>query len=208
MVFLGACSSTHSLQSAFTYDELNAMLKGEQATIVLKDGKEMYAQKVWIARDSVAWLDPRSGEESTLSVGQLKQIVMVRKSHFLGGLEGLALGAMGGIGIGWLITSRRDYDDGLLLLNMIVQGGIWGGVGLIAGAIVGHRTNYELDNIRIRGLSVKADLLYLKDGSIVRGTIIAEVSEGESLVRITIRDVSGEARTYDASEIERIEEEH
>jgi len=204
VVFLCACSSTYSLQGAFTYEEINRKLNGEQATIELKAGKEIHSQRVRITHDSVAWLDQSTGEESTLSMKQLNTIVIIKKSHFLGGLEGLVLGAIGGAGIGWLMTDRREYGEGLLLYNIIVQGGIWAGAGLITGAIIGHTEYYEVGNIRIGALPTRADVLYLKNGGSVRGTIIAEVREGNSLLRVTIRNANGEIRTYQTSEIDRI----
>jgi len=51
---------------------------------------------------------------------------------------------------------------------------------------------------------VKADVLYLKNGTIVRGTIIAEIREAGFLKSVTIRNEKSEYRTYEGSEVQRI----
>ncbi|MFN0157684.1 MAG: hypothetical protein ACKVRP_06375 [Bacteroidota bacterium] len=48
------------------------------------------------------------------------------------------------------------------------------------------------------------DMVYLKDGSTIRGIIIAEVKSGGKMETITIRDHNGQVRTLGMSEIDRI----
>jgi hypothetical protein len=51
----------------------------------------------------------------------------------------------------------------------------------------------------------KTDILYLNDGSVIRGTIVGEVGAEGYLERVTIRTVDGQTRSYEASIISRIE---
>lgn len=53
--------------------------------------------------------------------------------------------------------------------------------------------------------AIKGDVVYLKNGNIIRGTIVAQVGLEDRLERITIRTFGGETRTYEGTDIDRIQ---
>ncbi len=213
IIVLCSCSSTqviHLNDSA----RLNAQLTGQDVAVELKDGKELLVIPAAIRNDSVLWMDRQTHEETRTSIHQINKLIIFKNNRVLGALEGLTFGIIGGVGIGWLITARKDYDEGLLLYNMLVQAGIWGGVGIISGAIIGHTDNLEYRFITREGVPWKvpieegadsSDVLYLRNGEVIRGIIIAEVQEGEQLVYVAIRFPDGKTHTYYVAEIDRIE---
>ena len=221
-VFLNGCrSSTVSVRPSvgegeYTYAQMNEDLRGQYAVIELEDGKEVSAKNVKIVGDSVSWLNVRTDEASIASIRQLHKIVI--KNHPLGALEGLGFGLMIGGGVGALAglasaaasKSGEFGSGGSIAIGLIIGGGIGALVGVVPGVIAGHSYNYEFpaseqsnSGIKppIEKSDLKADIIYLKNGNIIRGTIISE----DYLKRITIRNLHGEIHTYDASEVERVE---
>ena len=211
ILFCG-CSFSYSVRS-MTDGEFNDKLKGKGAAIKLKDGKEVSAKEITISNDSVSWLGEGADEKSKAGIGDLNKIVI--KNHALGALEGMGFGLLGGVasGIigGWIIgestlhtggtTGGGPNLGGLLVFAGAVAGGTV--LGVLIGAVSGHSYNYEFQSTT----DTNAVVLYLKDGSNVNGTIISEIREGKTLIRITVRRLSGDIRTYDASEVEYIEKE-
>ncbi|HCA78681.1 MAG TPA: hypothetical protein DEP53_03000 [Bacteroidetes bacterium] len=59
--------------------------------------------------------------------------------------------------------------------------------------------------ILVENPSTKTHVLYVNNGSIIRRRVNADIEDGKHLKRVTIRNEEGEDRTYDASEIIRIE---
>ncbi len=104
-------------------------------------------------------------------------------------------------------------------------------IGLITGFGIGHSFEYEFHLTEESGSTKKTrieksstgtaalrlkngiiersltdfDVIHLKNGNSIRGTIVGEVGDGEYLVRVTIRKWDGETHTYEAVEIERIQ---
>ncbi|MDP2884773.1 MAG: hypothetical protein Q8P51_07120 [Ignavibacteria bacterium] len=152
-VFLCGCSSSYSVRStavrgAYTYGEMNKELEGRDVRIELKDGRVISAKKVKISDDSASWLNQRTDEESKASIRQLARIVM--KNDFLGSLEGLGFGLLGGGGLGALVGNvlyrggDRNFGSGLGALMGLVLGAVTGAVvGFNTGLIEGHTYNYE-----------------------------------------------------------------
>jgi hypothetical protein len=164
-IFLCGCSTTYSVRSSVKnnymyeklkgqpsrkvcgYDYFNEELRGQDATIELRDGKEVYAMGVQIANDSVSWFDASTYIKSKVSLEQLDKIIM--KDHAIGAAEGLGLGllsgAVVGTGIGLVLYSNSNSDYRAL---SILAGGIVGTVvgfvvGPITGVIIGHSYIYE-----------------------------------------------------------------
>ncbi|MFN0158914.1 MAG: hypothetical protein ACKVRP_12690 [Bacteroidota bacterium] len=211
---LCGCSSTYPVRYTTT-GQLNKELTGGSVTIEPREGKEIFAKQVKIYGDSASWGDARIGQEFKVSMEKLKRIVIIKKDHVLGAVEWLFLGGLGGAGVGWLSTSGESegYRKEMGAVAVFGYGVIGAGIGLITGAIVGHREYYEFQvtegndsrgKTQIEKNSAKTDTLYMKNGDIVRGTIITEVGDQEDLRSVTIRTADGETLTYYGSYVDRI----
>ena len=148
----------------------------------------------------------------------------------LGGLGGLGVGFIIGLaGAPDRGDEARLEGLGYALLYGAPIGGV---IGLGVGLAWGHTTRYEVvlgddagfpgkrrivsrdthpgsAGLRLENGSTESDLvdfdaIYLRDGTLVRGRIIAEVGEGDFVGRITIRTWDGNVRTIAGSEIERL----
>ena len=149
-LFFCGCSSTYTVRSteaedAFSYEQMNEKLTGQNATIELRDGREMYAKEIQIANDSVSGVDVRTDVKAKASIVQLDKIII--KDRARGVLEGLLLGGMPGL---FLIVSGIDVSgSGVFFISGIFGGFlILGGIylitiGLISGVLAGHSDIYE-----------------------------------------------------------------
>jgi hypothetical protein len=238
---LSGCSSSSSVRQS-TYGEINERLREHEVRIELKDGTALFAKDVTIADDSVSWLNVETNERSTAGIQRLNRVVI--KSYWLGGLEGFGFGALVGAAVGALSTSSSSYgffghEAGLLFA---LAGGIAGGIiGFIPGILIGHSFNFTFPpneesspamEISFEKSLTHNDVLFLKDSTVARGTIIeiviekastgiqmhyrkngsihraaivSELDAGNHLRRVTIQSEQGVAHSYEASEIWRIE---
>jgi hypothetical protein len=117
----------------------------------------------------------------------------------------LFAGTYGGGVLGWRASPKEGKDAGFGFLYILYFGGIGSGIGLVTGAVIGHKENYVYPRWKLMKSQKNPDVIYMKDGTIIKGTIIAEIQEGDKLVQVTIRDLDGVLHNYDASFIERIE---
>ena len=215
------CSSSNAVRGVVTSTKINEELKGRLVSIELKDGRTVSAKGVSITEDSVSWVDRHTDEGSKAGLGQVNKIVIVKKNYLLGAMEGFGFGTLGGATIGFVASGGGPWGKGsdasIIAFALLAVGTAAGaGIGLITGAIIGHSNNDEYtlaDNgdssrtVQIKRSSSFRDVVYLKNGITLRGTILIEERNGERLVRVGIRDADGEIHTYTGSEVERIERE-
>ena len=147
-IFLCGCSSSYLVSSTgmpdaqYSYREMNEELKGRDVKIEIKNLRYISAKEVKISDDSVSWVDQRTNQKFKASIRQLDKIVV--KNHFLGALEGLGLGLVGGAGAGAAALSSTNFSGPPgWYVGLILGGPVGGGTGLIIGAIKGHSYNYE-----------------------------------------------------------------
>jgi len=152
--YMCGCSSSYpvrstAVQGAYTYGMVNDAIKGERVTIKLRDGSDILANDVTVAGDSVSWFDARTEHRSAASVRKVEKIV--NKNHFLGAMEWLGMGIVGGAGIALLVIGTTGSHTGEIgehwvEISLIVGGGLGTIVGTVTGLAVGHSYNYELES--------------------------------------------------------------
>lgn len=154
-IFLCGCSSSYSVRStaargAYSFNEMNQELKGEDATIELNDRNKMRARKIKISDDSLSWVDASTGQETRASLGHLNRIVI--KNHLLGGLEGLGIGLVCGTGGGAAVGGLFPNPRAEFIPTWLVTGVIGGLAGIIigptTGIIVGHSYIYQFSTTK------------------------------------------------------------
>lgn len=216
-ICLCGCSSTYPVRYT-TNGHLNDDLTGRRVTLERQEGEEEVATDVTIDNDSVSWHDAGTGEAHKVSIGKLTKIDIVKKNRLLGAVEWFCFGALGGAGVGWLSASSRSHGYNKEYGDVVVfgYGMIGAGIGLVTGLLVGHSNHYEFQltegkgsrrKTHIEKSSTKMDVLHLKNGDIVRGTILTEVGEDDYLRYVTIRNADGETLTYYGADIENVERE-
>lgn len=142
----------------YSFDDFNSEIKGKDASIIMRDKKELSGTNIQIRGDSIAWVEvvykpnpdallPRTRLEDvprSVSVTEVERVI--RKNAILGGLEGLGLGLVGGgllgMGIGSAGTSGSKDDFGPLI-GLVVGGAVGAVGGTVTGAIIGHSYDYE-----------------------------------------------------------------
>lgn len=212
---VSGCSSTYQLSSS-AYDDMSIQLDGADQSIVMKDGRELYVNRLKLLGDSVAWVDGLTGEQRKEGKDQVLKIILTKRDHLVGALEGagvcLVAGALAGV------AAVPKHESEYTLLYMMYFGGIGAGAGLLLGAVLGHRDNFEFTKmgeprtvvgypqpgILVESSSDSMDVLFLKNGDTIRGTIVAQAGEGPTLQYIAVRDTEGRTWTIYASEIRRV----
>ena len=152
-IILGGCSSSYLVSSTgkpnadISYGEMNKELRGYYATVELKEGMKIFTNQIKITSDSVSLFDYDANTLYIIQVGKIKKIVV--KSHLIGFLEGLGLGAIGGGIVGSVIGANDNHSatDGPIKLYLFLISTAGGaGLGSITGLILGHSYIYEFRN--------------------------------------------------------------
>ena len=233
-LLLCGCASTHTVRS-ISYEGMNELLSGREATMEMTDGRTVSGTRVQLVQDSIFWTNNRTGEIEVEPVHDLQNIVIVTKDVGLGMLEGFAIGLVGGYGAGYLVflSSLSTHGDegrsAAFLAGLLYGAPVGAGIGLLVGSAIGHSRRFEFqfsegsglkERTRVEGSDTSPlrlkdgrieqtlndfDAVLLKNGTVVRGTIIAETGDGEYLAVVTIRKWDGTLQTYDATVIKKIE---
>jgi len=154
-IFLSGCSSSYSVSSTgkpgaeYSHQEMNEELRGRHVTIELNNRKEVAAEDVMISNDTISWVDVRMAERSLSATRYVKRVVF--KNHWIGLLEGLGIGLVGGGGLGALVgrdlsTPEGNFKTYGAVIGFIVGGGAGLLGGAIAGAAIGHSRSFEFSS--------------------------------------------------------------
>ena len=127
-------------------EEFNDAMSGKTATVELKDGRTMRAEKILLRPDSTFFTNPSDGSRASLRTQDIKSFK--RSNHIMGGLQGIMFGATcGAVLLGGAAClapkSGGDQDWGPAIGAYL--GGLLGGItGLTYGLIHGSNDFYEL----------------------------------------------------------------
>ena len=151
LILMVGCASTYTVGSkksgaSCDFDEFNRRIERREGTVVFYLQKTETAKQIFASKDSISWLDDRTGKRSGATIGQVNKIIV--KQHVLGGLEGLGLGPVGGGVLGTIVGSalikEGNTGSGSGAAIGLILGGITGMVvGFPAGLIIGHTDEYE-----------------------------------------------------------------
>ena len=146
--FISNGCSTTTLMHPASDEEMNEKLKGLDAIVQLKDGRQWGVKDVKVSKDSASWLNRSTNNESGIALEQLSKITTINKDHVLGALEGLGIGFVGvGLPI-WALfgfsTESGGSPSGIPgALDVVkILGAAGGGIGLIIGVLSGF-TYYD-----------------------------------------------------------------
>ncbi|HMK39653.1 MAG TPA: hypothetical protein VK569_09950 [Bacteroidota bacterium] len=137
------CSSSSVISS---FDAFNIEAEGRSVTIELQNGETLEAQSVLALPDSTHFWNVAADSTTVLPSRAIKSVVMT--NHFVGFLEGVGVGAIGG-GVAILIMGgaspqEHGFGAGADAVGMVLFGMAAGGaIGGIPGAIIGHSYEYQ-----------------------------------------------------------------
>ena len=147
------CTNSHSVYlseqskepNRLDIEKFNLKMRKIHFVVVMKDGTTFEAHDVILGVDSTFFIDERYAYQVAFLT---KDIDSFRDTdHFLGGFQGLFLGAVGGViligGAAYLTSDNHDSENyGPALIGF--GGGIIGGLGgLIFGSVNGYTDVYE-----------------------------------------------------------------
>ncbi len=159
MICLIGCTSSDWItsiptQNSRTYSQLDEDVRGETVTIVLMSGESISGEILQVRKDSMFWVNPKSKITEALPTTAIEGIRT--SNHLLGALEGLGLGALAGTLIILADVGLSSHADDLSAPILIGLVGLAAPpVGLIIGAVVGHRYENHLDKITHDSTSTK-----------------------------------------------------
>lgn len=123
----------------YSYNDLTAEFKGKEVDLLLNDGREIRGSQIRVQGDSLFGVNPRDRTSFKVAVQEVKRIS--RTNHFLGGMEGLGAGALGGLVV--IAGNRGTGLDDPGFATTVVTALALPAVGLIVGAVVGYTYVYE-----------------------------------------------------------------
>ena len=137
------CSSSSVISS---FDAFNADAEGRGATIVFKDGRELDARSVLALPDSTHFWNDGTNSLSVVPTQTIKYVVLMNR--FVGSLEGVGFGAIGGcvaiLAMGGGTSQEHGFGGSEDVAGMFLLGAAAGGViGVIPGTIIGHSYTYQ-----------------------------------------------------------------
>ena len=210
-LMISGCASTVELNSI---DEAQTRIGDHSATIHLKSDQEYLGEIVQVGDDSVRAVDMETEDTLQFSNQDIEFIKVT--NHTLGAVKGFLIGAAT-LGT-YVAIVNSNYDSNvegekpLPPIFIAIGAGIGGVFGLAIGGLIGHHYTYILpeDSVNV-GIektlfaqdSIR-DIVYLKNGSIIKGFIIIDTTTN-AVVRIQTADRS--MFVCNVSDVEKIEKE-
>jgi hypothetical protein len=166
IICLSSCSSSYVVtptgrNGEFSFENLNGAMRGKEATILLKDGREIDGSDVRIERDSVFFAEsvyktnPKTlgrirtdGNSGSIPIHSVQRIIW--EGRLIGALEGLGLGLAGGGLVGMTfggIGSEGGGSHGFVpdwFVGLVYGAGVGAATGMISGTIIGHSYEYDI----------------------------------------------------------------
>lgn len=124
--------------------------KGVDLIIQRTDGTQARGELIAVKEKSLLILERESGADVTIDVGDIKRIILIKKSKFL---QGAGLGVLigGGAGAGLASLFVKWYSP-WALFGVIVIGGFGAALGLLIGGIAGGSAGID-ETIKFDGKS-------------------------------------------------------
>lgn len=120
----------------FNYDQVNARLAGESATITTTSGRAFDCFFAEVDRDSTLFFNRLSHEREQISTKDVLRVEYINHSSgaFTGGIVGI-LGGIG-VGIGIMVAASDGSSDSRMGASVAILGAMAGGA--VLGGVVGY----------------------------------------------------------------------
>lgn len=144
------CTHSRAVRGADDVAALNQHVEGRRVLVVLADGRRLRAEGVWVAGDSLSWIDPATRTVAVAAAADVRG-VMVGGERGRGVFEGVYMGA----GAGAVVGAGLGVATGHCLLDPACgradAASLWAravgftgaGLGLFVGAVRGSPTVYR-----------------------------------------------------------------
>ena len=118
------------------------------------DSQQIAGELVAVKPSSLLLLDPKTGADVSIEIGDIAVIIIMKKSKaWTGGAFGFAVGALAGISIGALIGSISEEDGGGLSFGSFISVvAVFGAISAIPGVIIGAILGTD-KTIQVKGKS-------------------------------------------------------
>ena len=145
LILITGCTSTHHL---ICTGSILPEVDDHSVTIILDSGDKIYGRIIKTGMNLTKSVDSDSSNGILVSVTEIKQIEMI--DHWQGALEGALWGlATGTFILALLVLGEPPKDEeawSFVLLGEIIIGGGMASLGLIIGAIAGHKNRYIIES--------------------------------------------------------------
>ena len=128
--------------------------RGAELMITKTDSQQIAGELVAVKPSSLLLLDPKTGADVSIEIGDIAVIIIMKKSKaWTGGAFGFAVGALAGISIGALIGSISEEDGGGLSFGSFISVvAVFGAISAIPGVIIGAILGTD-KTIQVKGKS-------------------------------------------------------
>ena len=128
--------------------------RGAELMITKIDSQQIAGELVAVKPSSLLLLDPKTGADVSIEIGDIAVIIIMKKSKaWTGGAFGFAVGALAGISIGALIGSISEEDGGGLSFGSFISVvAVFGAISAIPGVIIGAILGTD-KTIQVKGKS-------------------------------------------------------
>jgi len=118
------------------------------------DSQQIAGELVAVKPSSLLLLDPKTGADVSIEIGDIAVIIIMKKSKaWTGEAFGFAVGALAGISIGALIGSISEEDGGGLSFGSFISVvAVFGAISAIPGVIIGAILGTD-KTIQVKGKS-------------------------------------------------------
>ena len=146
------CSETFTITRGTLpsgFDDANLQCIQTTNHIRLRDGSAISTQQLYIARDSVSWLQPDGHRQQVRlwEVARIDNVNHARGTHN-GAVAGLMAGLGGGLALGSTIHAHNTLGDVAVAAVTGVATFVGAGVGVIVGRAIGYRTVIKFDSAK------------------------------------------------------------
>jgi hypothetical protein len=145
LFLITACSTSFVVSSSSedtSSDEFNNFVLRQEAEIILKDTGVKNATDVYLAADSLSWIDSENILKSSVVKSDVRKVII--SSKLIGGLEWWGIGMLAGGIAGYLTFLAIGNGDVWAFVFIVPTSVVVGALaGIITGIIIGHRYEFE-----------------------------------------------------------------
>lgn len=125
----------------------NNSVVGEDVEITFTNDKRINALNVSLSEDTLCWNDSKTKLRDCMSCLEINSVIY--KNDWLGGVEGLGIGMLGGGALGFIIGSANpnldnEWGSGSTAAVYSILGALGGTlIGFNTGMLIGHTYEYK-----------------------------------------------------------------